>query len=180
MTVGITVTLLSASLVQKISASMDCPCQITFIWKLSCKLERLCIFSVCVKEKSCTHKLRKMRPACINILFSVHWLYSDFRWTYNIWKRSYFVLQNAVLWTFFKQILGVRTSKGNSIPLKFLCIIFSHVKSQGSQMNQLILSLYWWNFITFFHKTLLFNWTYFLYMEITVCNICKPSTSCAC
>jgi hypothetical protein len=51
--------------------------------------------------------------------------------------------------------LEVRTSKGNSIPLKFLCIIFSHVTSQGSQMDQLILSLYWWNFVTFFHKDLI-------------------------
>jgi len=167
MTVGMAVTSLVASLLQKISAAMDCPCHIVLNWKLSCKLERLCKFSVCVKAKSCTKKFCKARPACINTLFIVHWFYSDFRWTYSIWKHNYFVLQKALLlWTIFKQILGVRTSRGNSVPLEFLCIIFSHVTSQGSQMDQLILSLYWWNFMTFFHKDLI------LYLNLfCVCGV---------
>ena len=117
-TVGMTVTTLSASLLLKISAAMDCLYQIVLNRKLSCKLERWCKFSVCVKAKSCTKKLHETRPACINILFIVHWFSSDFRWTYSIWKHRYFVLKNALLlWTIFKQVLGVRTSKGNGVPL---------------------------------------------------------------
>jgi hypothetical protein len=181
MTVGMTLTSLSASLLQKISSAMDCPCQIALNWKLSRILERWCKFSVCVKAKSCTKKLCKTRPACINILFIVHWFCSDFRWTYSVWKHRYFVQQNALLlWTLFTQILGVRTSKGNIIPLEFLCIIFSHVTSQGSQMDQLILSLYWWNFMTFSHKDLIVYQNYFVYVGFTLYDICKPSRSCAC
>jgi hypothetical protein len=54
MTDGMAVTSLSASLLQKMSTAMDCPCQITIKWKLWCKF------------KKCKNvKLHKRRPAYI-------------------------------------------------------------------------------------------------------------------
>jgi hypothetical protein len=54
MTDGMAVTSLSASLLQKMSAAMDCPCQITIKRKLWCK------FKTCKNVKS-----HKRRPAYI-------------------------------------------------------------------------------------------------------------------
>jgi len=64
MTDGMKVTSLSASLLQKISVTMDCICQIALNWKLSRKCKKWCTFSKHVKAKSCKKKLPKMRPAC--------------------------------------------------------------------------------------------------------------------
>jgi hypothetical protein len=47
-------------------------------------------------------------------------------------------------------------------------------------VDQLILSLYWWNFMTFFHKDLILYLNFFVYVGLTLYDICKPSRSCAC
>jgi hypothetical protein len=65
---GVTVTLLPASLLQKISVTMDCPWQITWNWKLSRKFKKLCKFSSRIKAKSCKMKSRKARTACIWVM----------------------------------------------------------------------------------------------------------------
>jgi hypothetical protein len=64
---GVTMTSLSASLLQKIHAAMDRLCQILLNWKLSCKLEKWCNFSSSVKAKSCKKQLHKSRPASLFI-----------------------------------------------------------------------------------------------------------------
>ena len=62
-TYGVTVTSISASLLQKTSAATDRPCQIALNRKSSRKFERWCKFPSRVKVKSCKKKSRKMRPA---------------------------------------------------------------------------------------------------------------------
>ena len=62
---GVTVTLLSASLLQKISAATDCLCQIVLNRKLLNKFEKWCKFSSCVKAKAHKNKSHKMRSAYI-------------------------------------------------------------------------------------------------------------------
>jgi DNA/RNA-binding domain of Phe-tRNA-synthetase-like protein len=57
---GVTVTSLSASLLQKIRAATDHLCQITLNQKLSHELKKWSKFSNRIKAKS-----HKMRPACI-------------------------------------------------------------------------------------------------------------------
>jgi hypothetical protein len=64
MTDGVTVTSLPASLLQKISATMDCLCQVALNRKLSHKFEKLCKFSSHVKAKSRKTKLCKTRTTC--------------------------------------------------------------------------------------------------------------------
>ena len=54
------VTSLSASLLQKISAAVDCLCQITLNRKLACTFEKWCKFASRVKAGS-----RKRKRACI-------------------------------------------------------------------------------------------------------------------
>jgi hypothetical protein len=49
---GITVTSLSASLLNKISVAVVHLCQVTLNQKLSHKFEKWCKFSVCIKAKS--------------------------------------------------------------------------------------------------------------------------------
>jgi hypothetical protein len=63
-----TATSLPASLLQKISATMDCLCQIALNWKLSRKFKKWCKFSSHVKVKLRKMKLRKMRTICIYFL----------------------------------------------------------------------------------------------------------------
>jgi hypothetical protein len=62
---GVTVTLLSASLLQKTSTIMDHLYQITLNQILLCKCEKWCKFSIRIKVKLCKKKLHKMIPACV-------------------------------------------------------------------------------------------------------------------
>jgi hypothetical protein len=64
-TVGVTVTSLSASLLHKISAATDRLCQIPLNRKSLHKFEKLCKFSSHVKAKSRKMESHKMRHACI-------------------------------------------------------------------------------------------------------------------
>jgi hypothetical protein len=64
MTEGMTVTSLPASLVQKISATMDSLCHIALSRKLLFKFEKWCKFSSRVEAKSHKTKSRKMRTTC--------------------------------------------------------------------------------------------------------------------
>jgi hypothetical protein len=61
---GVTMTSLSGSLLQKISAAMDHLCQIVLNWKWSCKFEKWCKFSSRIKTKSHKKKSCETRPAC--------------------------------------------------------------------------------------------------------------------
>jgi len=56
-TEGVTVTSLSASLLQKLSVALDCLFQILLSQKLSHKFKKWCKFSSSVKAKSCKKKL---------------------------------------------------------------------------------------------------------------------------
>jgi hypothetical protein len=73
MTEGVTVMSLPASLLQKISATMDHLCQIMLNQKLLCKLKKLCNFSSNINMKACKMKLRKTRTACIWDLRLLRW-----------------------------------------------------------------------------------------------------------
>ena len=64
MTDGMTVTSLSASLLEKLSVAMYCLHLITLNWKLSHQFERSCKFSSHIKMKP-----RTIRPACNTSLF---------------------------------------------------------------------------------------------------------------
>jgi hypothetical protein len=64
---GVTVTSLSASLLNKINVAMDHLCQITLNWKLLHKFAKWCKFSSRIKAKSCKQKLLTTRPACSTI-----------------------------------------------------------------------------------------------------------------
>jgi hypothetical protein len=63
MTDGVTVTLLSPSLLQKISAAADYPCQIALNRTLLGKFEKWSKLSSHVKAKLCIKKWHKTRPA---------------------------------------------------------------------------------------------------------------------
>jgi hypothetical protein len=65
---GMTVTSLSASLLQKISVATDRLYQIVLNRKLSHKVEKWCKFSSCFKAKSRKRKSCKMRPAHNSVL----------------------------------------------------------------------------------------------------------------
>jgi hypothetical protein len=71
MTDGVTVTPLSASLLQKMSAAFDCLCQIVLNQKLSCTFETCRKFSSSVKAKSCKKKSHARRVACTEELFKI-------------------------------------------------------------------------------------------------------------
>ena len=68
MTDGVTVTSLSASLLQKVCASTDHLCQITLNQKLLRKSEKWSKFLSHVKVKSHKRKLRKTRNVCTSFL----------------------------------------------------------------------------------------------------------------
>jgi hypothetical protein len=75
---GVKVTSLSASLLQKIRASVDRLCQIAFNQKLLLKFKKWCKILSCVKAKSSPplpKKLHKTRPAhsCVFIIVCTNW-----------------------------------------------------------------------------------------------------------
>jgi hypothetical protein len=63
---GVTVTSLSARLLQMTSAAKNSLCQIALNRKILRKFEKCCEFSSRIKAKSLKKKSRKTRPACIN------------------------------------------------------------------------------------------------------------------
>jgi hypothetical protein len=85
---GVTVTSLSAGLLQKISAATECLCQIALSGKLSCKCEK-CKFSCHVKAKLRKTKSCKRRTTC-------NWLHVLACICYNDTVGSLFYLAYAI------------------------------------------------------------------------------------